>query len=159
MLTVKQVAERLRISASLVYSWCEDHLLPHYRMGGKGKRGKILIERFEGCQQLQQRLRWGRFDDQLFTLFAHDRMISGEFELAGNSRRLVGAVLKEFHATFRDHARPCLSIGQLEPQQSIRQIARLPNIEANCLLDVFLSTELRNVFFPRLFGDCGGDRN
>jgi excisionase family DNA binding protein len=44
MMTVKQVAEKLRISASLVYSWCEDHLLPHYRMGGKGKRGKILIE-------------------------------------------------------------------------------------------------------------------
>lgn len=44
MLTVKQVAEKLRISASLVYSWCEDKLLPHYRMGGKGKRGKILIE-------------------------------------------------------------------------------------------------------------------
>lgn len=44
MLTVKQVAERLRISASLVYGWCEDHVLPHYRMGSKGKRGKILIE-------------------------------------------------------------------------------------------------------------------
>jgi hypothetical protein len=44
MLAVKPVAERLRISASLVYSWCEDHLLPHYRMGGEGKRGKILIE-------------------------------------------------------------------------------------------------------------------
>jgi excisionase family DNA binding protein len=44
MLTVKQVAARLRISASLVYGWCENHLLPHYRMGGKGKRGKILIE-------------------------------------------------------------------------------------------------------------------
>jgi excisionase family DNA binding protein len=44
MLTVRQVADRLRVSASLVYSWCEDHLLPHYRMGGKGKRGKILIE-------------------------------------------------------------------------------------------------------------------
>jgi excisionase family DNA binding protein len=44
MLTVKQVSEKLRISASLVYSWCEDQLLPHYRMGGKGKRGKILIE-------------------------------------------------------------------------------------------------------------------
>jgi excisionase family DNA binding protein len=44
MLTVKQVAERLRISASLVYCWCEDHMLPHYRMGGKGKLGKILIE-------------------------------------------------------------------------------------------------------------------
>lgn len=44
MLTVKQVAGRLRISASLVYGWCEDQMLPHYRMGGKGKRGKILIE-------------------------------------------------------------------------------------------------------------------
>jgi excisionase family DNA binding protein len=44
MLTVKQVAARLRISPSLVYSWCEDQLLPHYRMGGKGKRGKILVE-------------------------------------------------------------------------------------------------------------------
>ena len=44
MLTVKQVAERLRISASLVYSWCEEKMLPHYRMGCKGKRGKILIE-------------------------------------------------------------------------------------------------------------------
>ncbi len=44
MLTVKQVARRLGISASLVYSWCEQHMLPHYRMGGKGKRGKILIE-------------------------------------------------------------------------------------------------------------------
>jgi excisionase family DNA binding protein len=44
MMTVKQVATKLRVSASLVYGWCEDHLLPHYRMGGKGKRGKILIE-------------------------------------------------------------------------------------------------------------------
>ena len=44
MLTVKQVSERLRISPSLVYSWYEAHLLPHYRMGGKGRRGKILIE-------------------------------------------------------------------------------------------------------------------
>jgi excisionase family DNA binding protein len=44
MLTVKQVATRLRISPSLVYGWCEDHMLPHYRMGGKGRRGKILIE-------------------------------------------------------------------------------------------------------------------
>lgn len=44
MLTVKQAAEKLRVSPSLVYSWCEDRILPHYRMGGKGKRGKILIE-------------------------------------------------------------------------------------------------------------------
>ena len=44
MLTVKEVSKRLRSSTSLVYSWCDDHLLPHYRMGSKGKRGKILIE-------------------------------------------------------------------------------------------------------------------
>ena len=43
MLTVKQAAARLRISPSLVYSWCEDHLLPHYRMGANVRRGKILI--------------------------------------------------------------------------------------------------------------------
>jgi excisionase family DNA binding protein len=55
MLTVKQVAERLRISPSLVYSWCEDHLLPHYRMGGKGKRGKILIEEAALTAFLQSR--------------------------------------------------------------------------------------------------------
>ena len=44
MLTVKHVAERLGISQSLVYGWCDDHLLPHFRLGGKAKRGKILIE-------------------------------------------------------------------------------------------------------------------
>ena len=44
MLTVKQAAERLRVSPSLIYSWCEDQILAHFRMGGKGKRGKILIE-------------------------------------------------------------------------------------------------------------------
>jgi len=44
MLTVKQAAEKLRVSPSLVYGWCEDRLLAHFRMGGKGRRGKILIE-------------------------------------------------------------------------------------------------------------------
>jgi len=37
---------RLGVSPSLVYAWCEEQLLPHYRMGGKGKRGKILVEEF-----------------------------------------------------------------------------------------------------------------
>ncbi len=44
MLTVKQAAAKLGISASLVYGWCDQQVLPHYRMGGKGKRGKIVIE-------------------------------------------------------------------------------------------------------------------
>jgi len=72
--------------------------------GGITDRGKIFIERFKGCQELQHRLRPDRFDDQLFTLFAYDRVISGEFERARNSHRLVAADLKEFYATFRTHA-------------------------------------------------------
>jgi excisionase family DNA binding protein len=43
MLTVKQAAERANVSTALVYQWCEERRLPHYRLGGKGKRGKLLI--------------------------------------------------------------------------------------------------------------------
>src|SRR5437868_980746 len=43
MLTVKEAAERAQVSAALVYRWCEERRLPHYRMGRKGRRGKILI--------------------------------------------------------------------------------------------------------------------
>jgi len=32
-LTIKQVAEREGVSPSLVYQWCEDRLLVHYRYG------------------------------------------------------------------------------------------------------------------------------
>ena len=60
MLTIKEVSERLRVSTSLVYSWCEDQLLPHYRMGGKGKRGKILIEETALDAFLQSRKVEGR---------------------------------------------------------------------------------------------------
>ena len=57
MLTVKQVAERLGVSESLVYEWCSEGVLPHYRFGRKGRRGKILIDETEfdaflaGCRQ------------------------------------------------------------------------------------------------------------
>lgn len=45
MLTVKQIRERFPyISESLVYLWIEQRELPHYRFGGKGKRGRILID-------------------------------------------------------------------------------------------------------------------
>jgi hypothetical protein len=27
----------------LIYQWCDERRLPHYRVGGRGKRGKILI--------------------------------------------------------------------------------------------------------------------
>jgi excisionase family DNA binding protein len=43
-LTVKQAAERAGVSPSLVYGWCQEHRLRHYRFGGKGRRGKIMVE-------------------------------------------------------------------------------------------------------------------
>jgi excisionase family DNA binding protein len=43
-LTIKQAAARAGVSPALVYQWCEERRLPHYRLGGKGKRGKILVE-------------------------------------------------------------------------------------------------------------------
>ena len=42
-LSVAQVAERLRVSAALVYGWCHAGLLAHMRLGRKGKRGTIRI--------------------------------------------------------------------------------------------------------------------
>ena len=61
MLTVAQVADRLGVCRSLVYSWVDAGQLPHYRMGAAGKRGGIRIEeadleaflatkRVEGCK-------------------------------------------------------------------------------------------------------------
>ena len=43
MLSVKQAAVRLKISQALVYGWIADGLLVHYRLGRKGRRGKIGI--------------------------------------------------------------------------------------------------------------------
>lgn len=42
-LSPKAAAERSCVSLSLVYRWCTDGSLPHLRVGGKGRRGKILI--------------------------------------------------------------------------------------------------------------------
>jgi len=44
LLTVKQVAEKVGVSESLVYEWCNDGLLPHYRFGKPGRRGKIMVD-------------------------------------------------------------------------------------------------------------------
>ncbi|MFO0845494.1 MAG: helix-turn-helix domain-containing protein [Gemmataceae bacterium] len=44
MLTVAQAAERIGVSDSLIYEWCGAGLLPHYRFGRPGKRGKVMIE-------------------------------------------------------------------------------------------------------------------
>jgi excisionase family DNA binding protein len=43
-LTIKQAASRAGVSASLMYQWCQERRLTHYRVGGQGRRGKILID-------------------------------------------------------------------------------------------------------------------
>lgn len=43
MLTVKQAAEHLGVSPAMVYQWCGEGVLAHYRLGGQGRRGKVLI--------------------------------------------------------------------------------------------------------------------
>jgi len=42
-LSVTEAAERIGVSESLVYQWVEERRIPHYRLGGKGKRGKVMI--------------------------------------------------------------------------------------------------------------------
>lgn len=32
-----------KVSASMIYQWCAEKRLPHLRLGGEGRRGKILI--------------------------------------------------------------------------------------------------------------------
>lgn len=43
MLTVKQAAERATVCESIVRQWVASGQLPHFRLGAKGKRGKIAI--------------------------------------------------------------------------------------------------------------------
>ena len=44
MLTVAEVAEILKCSPALVYQWCQEKRIRHYRFGSEGRRGKILID-------------------------------------------------------------------------------------------------------------------
>src|SRR6266487_1084441 len=44
-LTPKQAAERAGVSPALIYLWCAERRLRHLRAGGRGRRGRILIDR------------------------------------------------------------------------------------------------------------------
>lgn len=46
-MTVKQAAEHVGVSESLVYAWCKCGMLPHARLGRPGKRGTIRIDQDE----------------------------------------------------------------------------------------------------------------
>ena len=43
-LTPRQAAEHTNVSSQLIYRWCQERRLPHYRCGGQGRRGRILID-------------------------------------------------------------------------------------------------------------------
>jgi excisionase family DNA binding protein len=43
LLTPKQVAQLYPLSVSLLYQLCDEKRIPHYRIGGRGKKGKILL--------------------------------------------------------------------------------------------------------------------
>lgn len=43
MLTVPQAAKLAGVCQSTLRSWVQDGLLPHYRVGRKGRRGSIRI--------------------------------------------------------------------------------------------------------------------
>ena len=43
-LTVKQAGEYAGVSPALIYQWCHEQRLPHYRFGTEGRRRKILID-------------------------------------------------------------------------------------------------------------------
>jgi excisionase family DNA binding protein len=44
LITPKEAAENLGVSPSLIYQWLDERRLVHYRFGGEGRRGRILID-------------------------------------------------------------------------------------------------------------------
>jgi excisionase family DNA binding protein len=44
LLNVHEAAKQSGVSKSLIYELCRSGLLIHYRVGGKGKRGRVLID-------------------------------------------------------------------------------------------------------------------
>ena len=43
-LTVKEAALEAQVCVSLIYAWVASGILPAYRLGSPGRRGKILID-------------------------------------------------------------------------------------------------------------------
>jgi excisionase family DNA binding protein len=43
-LTVKEAGKVAGVSPALVYQWCQERRLRHYRLGSEGRRGRILID-------------------------------------------------------------------------------------------------------------------
>ncbi|GEM_PF-4666476 len=43
-LTVKEAGNAVGVSTAMIYLWCQERRLKHYRVGSEGRRGKILID-------------------------------------------------------------------------------------------------------------------
>ncbi len=43
-LSPKDAAAYACVSVNLIYHWCNEKLLPHFRLGENGRRGKIVID-------------------------------------------------------------------------------------------------------------------
>jgi excisionase family DNA binding protein len=39
-----EAARQAGVSVQLIYRWCQERRLAHYRCGGRGRRGRILID-------------------------------------------------------------------------------------------------------------------
>lgn len=60
MLSVRQAAARAGVCPSLVYGWVASGELPHFRLGAKGRRGKVAIAEADLDAFLASRKRQGR---------------------------------------------------------------------------------------------------
>jgi excisionase family DNA binding protein len=79
MLSVKQAAAAKGLSTQLIYLWCEERRLPHYRLGGRGRRGRILIDPAD-LDALMQTLKVTPSPPEDDREFRHSRRSSGSRE-------------------------------------------------------------------------------
>jgi hypothetical protein len=65
LLTVAEAADKASVCSTIVYGWVGSGDLPHYRLGAKGRRGKIAIAEGDLHAFLQARKVTGRRDSVL----------------------------------------------------------------------------------------------
>jgi excisionase family DNA binding protein len=63
-LTIREAAQAAGVSDSLLYQWCQERRLRHYRFGAEGRRGKIMVEEADLAAFLEEcRVEPGAIDD------------------------------------------------------------------------------------------------
>lgn len=72
LVPVNAICKQWQVSKALVYLWISERRFPHYRVGGRGKRGKVLIE-----------------EDEFKSFLATCRVDEGELAEDGELRHIV----------------------------------------------------------------------